>query len=553
MTHRYIRGMALLVCAGLISLTALAQGAPVQIQDALAAFNQRLGLNLTLNDFNWSWSQQTYTDSFLGCPQPVDVPRAVSVIGYRFLFIWQNRVYEYRVSADRTILVFCGIRDVEEAPEEPALDPSLSNSLCLIPDEAVFYIRTRLAPGVEGRVTPPLPSNLRALPGTSEALVSQIPSGETFRVLNGPSCDNEGYVWWEVAYSNQQGWAAEGLEREYFLEPLPPAALPENRPLLSPENAERIVELAQLQGNFAEALAWSANNEIVVVGAAGSEGLWVYPLDQLTEPPRTLPSITPMTRVAFSAATQRARIALLGDITGSVRLWDIAPDATTLERTVLQGHDRRLTAVAFSPDAVQVASTGGYAYGVGEDATNNFAIALWNIETVSQSRLLRGHTDEVVALAYSPDARLLASASRDGSVRVWDVLDGSEVSALTGDTPATTVAFAPDGRTLMTGWADGALIPIRLVDFAVAEPRLAHTGSVIGLAYSPSGRLLASVGEDSRVIVWDEVDGAVMPLPDGHSGSVYSVVFSPDGTLLATLGVDNTIRLWGIPSADGEG
>ena len=169
------------VLAGL-SVGAAAQGAPEPIQDALAAFNQRLGTNLTLNDFFWTWEQQTFPDSQLGCPQPGESAFQTSVTGYRFLFTYADETYEYRVSADRTLTVFCGIvgEEPETGPDVAGTidDPRvLSNSLCGAPPENILYPRTRLAPGIEARVVTPAPGNLRTEPNNAAPLTAQITTG----------------------------------------------------------------------------------------------------------------------------------------------------------------------------------------------------------------------------------------------------------------------------------------------------------------------------------------------------------------------------------------
>ncbi|MFN8452120.1 MAG: SH3 domain-containing protein [Anaerolineae bacterium] len=78
---------------------------------------------------------------------------------------------------------------------------------------------SRLSVGGMGRVTPGAPNRLRAQPGTSAAVIGNIPAGATFQVLAGPTCAN-GYAWWQVNYGGVVGWTAEGSGAQYWIEPL---------------------------------------------------------------------------------------------------------------------------------------------------------------------------------------------------------------------------------------------------------------------------------------------------------------------------------------------
>ncbi|MEU6259444.1 AAA family ATPase [Streptomyces sp. NPDC047043] len=187
--------------------------------------------------------------------------------------------------------------------------------------------------------------------------------------------------------------------------------------------------------------------------------------------------------------------------------------------------------------------------------TNNRLISIVNAPLATP---LLGHTGAVYLTSFSPDGKVLATASYDRTVRLWDVSDRSHPKPLgkplTGHTSwVSTAVFSPDGRTLASTGDDGT---VRLWDVRdpahpkpLGTPLTGHTGTIYLLAFSPDGHTLASAGEDHTVRLWDMTDPgrpkALEPLT-GHSAAVRSVAFSPDGRLLAAGGDDNTIMLWNM-------
>ncbi|MCX5422484.1 AAA family ATPase [Streptomyces sp. NBC_00078] len=188
----------------------------------------------------------------------------------------------------------------------------------------------------------------------------------------------------------------------------------------------------------------------------------------------------------------------------------------------------------------------------GDAATNNRLISIVNAPLATP---LLGHTGAVYLTSFSPDGKVLATASYDRTVRLWDVSDRSHPKPLgkplTGHTSwVSTAVFSPDGHTLASAGDDGT---IRLWDVRdpghpkpLGTPLTGHTGTIYLLAFSPDGRTLASAGEDHTVRLWDMSKSrpASLGALTGHTAAVRSVAFSPDGRLLAAGSDDETIRLW---------
>jgi WD40 repeat protein len=205
-------------------------------------------------------------------------------------------------------------------------------------------------------------------------------------------------------------------------------------------------------------------------------------------------------------------------------------------------HEDTVNSVTFSPDGRLLATAS-------EDKT----VKLWEAGTWRNLRTLAGHTRPVENAQFSPDGRWLASGSVDKTVRIWDVSNGHELRRLQGENKeeVNSVAFNASGSRLASGGDDGK---IRIWDAASGQKLLdfpAETGQVLDLAFSPDGHLLATGGTEEIVKVWDASSGKLQLTTKGrHSDTITALDFSPDGRWIASASYDKMIKIWEVDTGE---
>lgn len=175
---------------------------------------------------------------------------------------------------------------------------------------------------------------------------------------------------------------------------------------------------------------------------------------------------------------------------GTMAIWDLEKEE--FEFKDLGGNSPYC--IGFTPNDLYI---------VAGNLKNNFNF--YEADALENFRDLVGHEDIVGEFAFSPNNELLATASWDGKVKIWNVLNGMLVGRLAK-----------------------------------------HDGPVYSVAWDPKNRFVASAGADNMILLWDPSKNEIVQKLEGHSNAVSCVRFTKDGSKLVSCSVEGVVKVWDL-------
>ncbi len=270
-----------------------------------------------------------------------------------------------------------------------------------------------------------------------------------------------------------------------------------------------------------------------------------------------------------------------GSIDGTIKLWDVK---TGKELKTFYGNSESILSLSFSPDGNILA--GGSSYG---------AITLWSVtdgtvireikkpdtvveclsfsydgkllalgghkrgdinildvETGKEVFTITGHSRAVLSLTFFRKEKKLASAGKDGTIRVWD-LNNNEKEIALFNSSAYSISISSDEKYLACGTEDKMVDIWALSTGQKIYSLTGHSEPVLSVSFSRDGKILASAGQDKKIILWDILRGREIFKVEAFPYPVESVSFSPDGMTLAIACDDNMVRLLDVSTIDSMG
>jgi WD40 repeat protein len=211
------------------------------------------------------------------------------------------------------------------------------------------------------------------------------------------------------------------------------------------------------------------------------------------------------------------------------------PLKATLRHT-LKGHSNVVSGVCFSPDGKRIASAS-----VGGDGEKNWGeVTIWDAESGKPLLTFKEHPASVGSVCFSPDGQRIASSSQEGTIKVWNPETGKESRTLKGHATGTgCVCFNTDGSYLASASEDGTLKLWHLESGKAVRTIKATDGfRMRHLSFSADGKRIATAafnsGGTGEVQVWEAETGKeLLKIEHRDVGAVYQVCFSPDGSRLA--------------------
>ncbi len=247
-----------------------------------------------------------------------------------------------------------------------------------------------------------------------------------------------------------------------------------------------------------------------------------------------------------AALSPDRKLLATGTMEKELRIWDVTSGRKT---STLTGHSGEVRAVAFSPNGKLLVSASG-------------EVKVWDVASGMEASIRLKHIEPIFSFAFSPDSKLLAAGYFDEKVRIFELESGKVLFTLSGHgNTVGAVAFSPDGKTLATAGGNqfGRNEPNKLRLWEVASgtmvravPGLKKDGAVKAIAFSPDGKVVAVGGTNNQLVLWDAGTGKEIRVLEAKD-KIFSLAFAPGGKTLAAAGDGGLAGIWDVGTGKARG
>ena len=301
-------------------------------------------------------------------------------------------------------------------------------------------------------------------------------------------------------------------------------------PLLKPNPSITITPLRILKGHrgWVESISFSPDNRHIASGSLDNT-VKIWEVDSGKEVRKLVGHSKSVTSISFS---ENGKFLASGSGDTTVIVWDTESGR---EFRKLEGHSNWVTSVSFSGNQ-NIAS-----------GSQDYTTRIFNMET-NEVKTLR-ENNKINSVCFSPDGRYLVTGNYNHNVLIWNVDSSTEYRKLRGHTKiVNSVCFSLDGRYVASGSDDTT---VRIWDVYTGREHRKLEGNcnyVLSVSFSPDGRYVASGCRDTTVRIWDVDSGNEVSKLEGHTDWVTSVSFSKNGQYIASGSRDNTVRIYSVLS-----
>ncbi len=205
----------------------------------------------------------------------------------------------------------------------------------------------------------------------------------------------------------------------------------------------------------------------------------------------------------------------------------------------MKGHTEAVYSVAFTPDGKYVASGSG-----------DHTLKVWDSATGKEIKSFggpTGHQNLVMSVSISPDGSLIASGGTDNTAKIWDFPSSTSLHSLPKSEGASILAVSSDGSKLAGGDKDGHVKIWNSADGKELFQLNGHRGPVTGLAFTGNGQFLISCGKDKTLRFWNPANGQSLGVVGAHTTEVRGLAVSPNNNAVYSAGADGSLKFWTLP------